>query len=71
MTLRTTVFIATSLDGYIARADGAIDWLEQANRHVPAGEDCGYAAHMEWGQMGSDTFSSPLCANNSNPLGAE
>lgn len=32
------VFIATSLDGFIARKDGGIDWLEQG----PAGEDFGY-----------------------------
>ena len=44
--MRCSVFIATSLDGFIAREDGAIDWLERANGSVPAGEDCGYAAFM-------------------------
>jgi dihydrofolate reductase len=41
---RAVAFIATSLDGFIARPDGAIDWLEQQNARLPAGEDCGYAA---------------------------
>jgi dihydrofolate reductase len=39
------VFIATSLDGFIARPDGDIGWLVE--RPVPAGEDYGYAAFMD------------------------
>lgn len=37
--MRCSVFIATSLDGYIARADGSIDYLSMVER---AGEDYGY-----------------------------
>lgn len=25
----------------VARADGSIDWLNQANAAIPQGEDCG------------------------------
>lgn len=35
------VYIATSADGFIARKDGAVDWLE---RPRPKGEDYGMAA---------------------------
>ncbi|NBC19279.1 MAG: dihydrofolate reductase [Bacteroidetes bacterium] len=42
--MNASVFIATSLDGFIAREDGAIDWLP-----TPDGtdEDYGYQAFMD------------------------
>ncbi|PLX88975.1 MAG: deaminase [Desulfuromonas sp.] len=36
---KVSVFIATSLDGFIARPDGGIDWLMNAGEDA---EDCGY-----------------------------
>ena len=44
--LKASVFIATSLDGFIARKNGSIDWLTQASSTAPKGEDCGYQAFM-------------------------
>ncbi|TDD46646.1 dihydrofolate reductase [Kribbella antibiotica] len=43
MTFHAAVFIATSLDGYIARPDGSIDWLTE--RGEQAG-DTGYDEFM-------------------------
>ncbi len=50
------VFIAASLDGFIARPDGDIDWLE---KHTVEGEDNGYSemmASVDGLVMGSSTF---------------
>jgi len=63
MSTSCSVFIATSLDGCIARSDGSIDWLERANASVPAGEDCGYANFMQTVDaivMGRATFEKVL-----------
>jgi dihydrofolate reductase len=60
---KCSVFIATSLDGFISRTDGRIDWLDQANRQVPQGEDFGYARFMSGVDgivMGRNTFEQVL-----------
>jgi dihydrofolate reductase len=57
------VFIATSIDGFIARPDGALDWLMQAQAAAPAGEDFGYAdfmAGIDALVMGRKTFETVL-----------
>ncbi len=46
MSAKCSVFIATSLDGYISRDDGSIDWLMKANNLAPTGEDGGYKSFI-------------------------
>lgn len=63
MTIKCSVFIATSLDGFIARRDGSIDWLERANQLVIPGEDCGYHSFIETVDilvMGRNTYEQVL-----------
>lgn len=70
--LKATVFIATSLDGFIARPDGAIDWL-------PTGadtkfEDYGYADLMKSVDalvMGRKTFETVRGFGGQWPYGAK
>lgn len=59
MAPRVSVFIAASLDGYIARADGGLDWLPAG----AGGEDYGYRQFMETVDvlvMGRRTFEKVL-----------
>ena len=56
--MRASVFIATSLDGFIAREDGALDWLPTGG-----GEDHGYDAFISTVDaivMGRNTFEKVL-----------
>lgn len=55
------VFIATSVDGFIARPDGSLDWLPASEEG--GGEDYGYAAFMATVDgivMGRSTYESVL-----------
>ncbi|MBC8400257.1 MAG: dihydrofolate reductase, partial [Candidatus Marinimicrobia bacterium] len=39
--MKITYYVAASIDGFIARSDGSVDWLEQVNQ---SDEDFSYTA---------------------------
>lgn len=45
--VKVSVFIGTSMDGFIAREDGNIDWLNKAHRKATPGEDFGFNRFIE------------------------
>ena len=56
--MRCSVFCAVSVDGYLARPDGAIDWLKPAESTLPPA-DTGFDAFMasvDYVVMGRNTF---------------
>lgn len=60
MSLKVSVYIATSLDGFIARKNGDLDWLPTPTE---GGEDYGYADFMSTVNaivMGRNTFEKVL-----------
>lgn len=60
MSINVSAFIASSLDGFIAREDGTIDWLEE---NTLPGEDFGYAnffAGIDVLVIGRKTFETVL-----------
>ncbi len=59
---KVSVFIATSLDGYIARLDGDVSWLHEAEP-LPDGEDGGFGeffASVDVLVMGRGSFEKVL-----------
>jgi len=60
--VRCSVFCAVSLDGFIARRDGALDWLKPAEDALPPA-DTGFTAFMEAVDvvvLGRNTFETVL-----------
>ena len=57
--MRASVFVGTSLDGFIARADGGLDWL-----HAAGAGDHGYDA-PRWTRWSS---AKPVFVLSSHPL---
>jgi len=70
--MKTTVYIATSVDGFIARKNGDIDWLPNGE-DVEGGEDYGYQEFIDSVDalvMGRNTYELAL-SFDSWPYGAK
>ena len=60
--MKVSVYIAASVDGFIAEANGGIEWLHAAQYQIP-GEDFGYAdfiSGVDCLVMGRNTFEKVL-----------
>jgi dihydrofolate reductase len=68
--MKASVYIATSLDGFIAREDGSVDWLPTGES--ASGEDYGYHKFMDSVDalvMGRNTFELVLSFGGDWPYG--
>ncbi len=57
--MKISVYIATTLDGFIAREDGSLDWLPGADGNSEGNEDYGYhdfIASVDMLVMGRNTY---------------
>mgnify|MGYP000494149913 FL=1 len=64
-----SAFIATSLDGFIAKLDGNIDWLHRDYGKLEKGEDCGFTHFMssrDFLLMGRKTYEQ-VCSSSEWP----
>lgn len=69
--MKASVYIATSLDGFIARADGGLDWLPGIDG-AETGEDYGYRDFMDSVDclvMGRNTYAMVLGFGGEWPYG--
>lgn len=69
--MKLSVYIAVSLDGYIARKNGDVDWLE-GHESAGEGEDMGYGAFMDSVDalvMGRNTYDKVLSFGVGWPYG--
>lgn len=70
--VKATVYIATSLDGFIAREDGALDWLPDPAASEGSNGDFGYRAFMDTVDvlvMGRNTYETVLGFGGEWPYG--
>jgi len=72
--MKASVYIATSLDGFIARENGELDWLPQPGDDAENGEDYGYRAFMDSVDalvMGRNTYETVLSFGGQWPYGGK